>query len=218
MLPSPPMPDSSTSEPIFISYRRSDSRSATERIYDRLVAAFGENAVFKDASSILGGADFAKRLDDAVSRCQLILVIIGKTWLTVTNMDGTRRLDHPEDWVRIEVEAALKREIPIIPVLIGGAEMPANSELPESLQPLTRYQACEIGNDPRFDDDVKRLIADIQSQLGMDDVALNSSIDKDSLGRNVQNIHGGSGVQINDPKAPVITGNISGSTINITTN
>ncbi|MFG6105396.1 toll/interleukin-1 receptor domain-containing protein [Leptothoe sp. EHU-05/26/07-4] len=211
------MPDSAVSEPIFISYRRADSRSTTERIYDRLKTAFGDDAVFKDASSILGGTDFAKRLDKAVSQCQLILVIIGKTWLTVTNADGTRRLDHPEDWVRIEVEAALKREIPVIPVLIEGAKMPAASELPASLQQLTRYQFCEVGNDPRFDDDVNRLIADIQSHLGLDDIALNSSIDE-SLGKNVQNIRGGSGVQINDPKAPVLTGNISGSTINITTN
>ncbi|MFG6105323.1 toll/interleukin-1 receptor domain-containing protein [Leptothoe sp. EHU-05/26/07-4] len=211
------MADSAASEPIFISYRRADSRSTTERIYDRLVAAFGENAVFKDASSILSGTDFAKRLDEAVSQCQLLLVIMGKTWLTMTNADGTRRLDHPEDWVRIEVEAALKREIPVIPVLIQGAKMPAASDLPTALQPLTRYQVCEVGNDPRFDDDVNRLIVDIQSHLGLDDIAEKSSIDENS-GKNVQNVHGGSGVQINDPKAPVITGNISGSTIHINTN
>lgn len=204
------MADAVASESIFISYRRADSRSATERIYDRLVAKFGKDAVFKDASSILGGTDFAERLDQAVSQCQVLLAIIGKTWLTVTNADDTRRLDSPEDWVRIEVEAALSRDIPVIPILVEGAEMPSASELPTSLQRLARRQFRVIGNDPHFDDDTNRLIADIQSHLGM------QSIDE-NLGENAQNSHDRSDVQINNPKGPVFTGNISGSTINFNT-
>ena len=202
------MADSAALESIFISYRRSDSRSATERIYDRLKAKFGKDLIFKDASSILGGTDFAVRLEQAVSQCKMLLVIIGKTWLTVTNADGTRRLDNPEDWVRIEIEAALNRDIPVIPVLIEGAKMPSKSELPESLQRLARRHYVEIGNDPRFDEDANRLIADIQRHLGMQS-------GDENLGETAQDGHGSSNVQINNSKGPVFTGNISGSTINI---
>lgn len=202
------MADSAASESIFISYRRSDNRSATERIYDRLKTKFGKDLVFKDASSILGGTDFAERLEQAVSQCKVLLVIIGKTWLTVTNADGSRRLDNPEDWVRIEIETALNRGIPVIPVLIEGAKMPSKSELPESLQRLARRHYVEIGNDPRFVDDTNRLVADIRSHLGM------QSGDENS-GENVQDGRGSSKVQINNSKGPVFTGDISGSTINI---
>ena len=114
---------------IFISYRRSDSTAETERIHDRLVADFGEGRVFQDVGDIPLGAEFAEILDQAVSQCQVVLVIIGKTWLTVAEPDGTRRLDNPDDFVRIEVESALRRKIPVIPVLVQGATIPRRSQL-----------------------------------------------------------------------------------------
>ncbi len=151
---------------IFISYRRSDSTAETDRIYDRLVADFGQGRVFQDVDSIPLGVDFAEYLDDAVSRCQVVLVIIGRTWLTVTEPDGTRRLDNPDDFVRIEVESALKRRIPVIPVLIQGASMPRRPELPESLQSLARRNGMQVGHNPRFHPDMNRLVKGLKGVLG----------------------------------------------------
>jgi hypothetical protein len=138
---------------IFISYRRSDSIAETGRIYDRLVTDFGRERVFKDVDSIPFGIDFADYLDQAVSQCQVLLVIIGKTWLNVTEPDGTRRIDDPNDFVRIEIESALRRGIPVIPVLLEGATMPRSDQLPEALAPLARRNAAQVGYDPRFHDD-----------------------------------------------------------------
>ncbi|MEM8614452.1 MAG: SUMF1/EgtB/PvdO family nonheme iron enzyme [Cyanobacteria bacterium P01_H01_bin.105] len=151
---------------IFISYRRSDSTAETDRIYDRLVADFGPDRVFQDVDSIPLGIDFAEYLDQAVSQCQVVLVIIGKTWLTVTEPDGTRRLDNPDDFVRIEVESALSRKIPVIPVLIQGASMPRRPQLPESLQSLARRNGMAVGYNPRFRADMNRLIKGLKVILG----------------------------------------------------
>ncbi|MEL7349831.1 MAG: TIR domain-containing protein [Cyanobacteria bacterium P01_A01_bin.116] len=91
-----------SSQSIFISYRRSDTIGHTGRMYDRLVAEFGREHVFKDVDDIPLGVDFAEHLDKAVSQCQVVIVVIGKTWTTVVDEDGNRRLDSPDDFVRIE--------------------------------------------------------------------------------------------------------------------
>ena len=156
----------SSSGSIFISYRRSDSIAETGRIYDRLESEFGRDHVFKDVDSIPFGVDFAEYLDQAVSRCQVVLVIIGQTWLMVAESDGTRRLDNPDDFMRIEVESALRRGIPVVPVLIQGAEMPRRTQLPESLQPLARKNGTEVGYDPRFRADMNRLVNGLKGMLG----------------------------------------------------
>ncbi|MEM9446739.1 MAG: SUMF1/EgtB/PvdO family nonheme iron enzyme [Verrucomicrobiota bacterium] len=150
---------------IFISYRRSDSIAETGRIYDRLVAKFGRDRVFKDVDSIPFGVNFAEYLDQAVSQCEVVLVAIGKTWLNVTDKDGVRRLDKPDDFVRIEVESALQRNIPVIPLLLQGASMPCRSQLPKSLQPLVRRNGIEVGYDPRFHNDMNRLVKNLESSL-----------------------------------------------------
>ena len=150
---------------IFISYRRSDSISEAGRIYDRLVSHFGRDHIFKDVDSIPFGVDFAEHLDQMVSQCQVVLVIIGKTWMTVTDENGDRRLDNPDDFVRIEVESALRRDIPVIPVLLEGVSVPSRSQLPESLQPLARRNGAEVGHDPRFHADMTRLIKGIEESL-----------------------------------------------------
>lgn len=150
---------------IFISYRRSDSIAETERIYDRLVIEFGREQVFKDVDSIPSGVNFAECLDQALSGCQVVLVVIGKTWATVTEADGVLRLNNPDDFVRIEIESALKLGIPVIPVLLEGANMPNRVELPESLHPLCRRQGMLIGYDPRFHTDVNRLVKRLREAL-----------------------------------------------------
>ena len=93
-------------------------------------------------------------------------MIIGKSWLTVTEPDGTRRLDNPDDFVRIEVESALGRKIPVIPVLIQGVEMPRRLQLTESLQLLARKNGIEVGYDPRFRADMNRLVCGLKGMLG----------------------------------------------------
>jgi len=134
-------------------------------MYDRLVAEFGREHVFKDVDDIPLGVDFAEHLDKAVGQCQVVLVIIGKTWTTVVDEDGNRRLDNPDDFVRIEVESALTRGIPVIPVLLEGVRMPNRGQLPKSLHPLVRRNGTQVGYDPRFHTDMNRLIKGLQALM-----------------------------------------------------
>jgi formylglycine-generating enzyme required for sulfatase activity len=151
---------------IFISYRRVDSSDVTGRIYDRLVSAFDRNSVFKDVDSIPFGVDFREHLDEAVSQCQVCLVVMGRTWLEAQDEGGRRRLDSTQDFVRIEIESALKRNIPVIPVLVSGAVMPGPEQLPPSLEPLAYRNAAQVRSDPDFHRDMDRLIAGIQRHFG----------------------------------------------------
>src|SRR5258708_5794808 len=115
---------------VFISYRREDSADVSGRIYDRLCRPYGAENMFKDVDTIPLGVDFRKLITDSVSRCEVLLAVIGKQWLTVTSPAGKRRLDDPGDFVRMEIEAALQRDIPIIPVLVQGTAMPGADILP----------------------------------------------------------------------------------------
>jgi|GEM_PF-3586844 len=149
---------------LFISYRRADSEVITGRIYDRLVQAFGERAIFKDVDDIPIGVDFRKVLEKEVSDSDVILVILGKQWASITYEDGAKRLGDPNDFVRIEVENALKKtDALVVPVLVMGAGMPSATELPESLRDLTFRNAVPIRNDPDFNSDINRLIANLRA-------------------------------------------------------
>lgn len=143
---------------IFISYRRDDSADASGRLYDRLVAQFGKESVFKDVDTIPLGMDFRGVLREAVGHCDVMLAVIGRQWLTVKDEHGRRRLDNPADFVRIEVEAALERNIPVIPVLVQSASMPAESDLPPSLAQLAYRNGIGVRADPHFHGDVTLLI------------------------------------------------------------
>jgi hypothetical protein len=143
---------------VFISYRRSDSIDICGRIYDRLVRDFGERNVFKDVDNIPFGVDFVEYLDDQVKECTVLLAVIGPKWVDVEDDKGRRRIADPNDFVRIEIESALKRNILVVPLLVGGAGMPSVEDLPESLQPLTRRNGIEIRPDPDFHNDMTRLI------------------------------------------------------------
>jgi hypothetical protein len=147
---------------IFISYRRQDSSDVTGRIYDRLVQQFGKEAIFKDVDSIPLGVDFRGILDKAVGQCNLLLAVIGRQWLSSQNESGARRLDDPRDFVRIEIEAALRRDIPVIPLLVQGTGAPGENDLPPSLQALVYRNAIPIRPDPDFHHDVDRLIKGIE--------------------------------------------------------
>ncbi|MBI4622389.1 MAG: TIR domain-containing protein [Verrucomicrobia bacterium] len=147
---------------IFISYRRSDSQDVAGRIYDRLVATFGADRLFKDVDAIPVGADFRKHLTAAVEQCDVMLAIVGARWVDAHSETGARRLDCPDDVVRIEIEAALARDIPVVPVLIGHATMPTEAQLPASLGPFAFRQAIPVRSDPDFHRDMDRLIEALQ--------------------------------------------------------
>lgn len=143
---------------LFISYRRSDSNEVVGRIYDRLVRDLGEENVFHDFDSIPLGVDFVDFLDAQVQASTGLLAVIGPDWLTVTDDEGLRRLDDPDDFVRIEIELALRRNIPVVPVLVRGAAMPIAADLPESLRQLARRNGISVRADPDFHSDMTALI------------------------------------------------------------
>ena len=147
---------------IFISYRRDDAGYATGRINDRLRKNYGEDAVFIDVDNIPVGVDFRVHLDEQVSKCNVLLAVIGKKWLTIKNK---RRLDDSTDFLRIEIESALERNIPIVPLLVQGAKMPSPENLPDSIQALAFRQGIAIRGDPDFHNDMDRLIADVSEHL-----------------------------------------------------
>ena len=148
---------------IFISYRRDDTQHSTGRLYERLVQAFGRKNVFKDVDSIPPGADFRDLLTRRVTDASVMLAIIGANW---QGMDGQNRsrLENSSDFVRIELEDAMKRNISIIPVLVDGASVPAAEQLPESLRALTFRQSVVLRPDPDFSTDAERIIRHLQGE------------------------------------------------------
>jgi hypothetical protein len=142
---------------IFMSYRREDTAFPAGWLYDRLVSHFGRDQVFKDIDSIELGDDFIEVITTAVGSCDVLLALIGGRWLTITGQDGRRRLDNPDDFVRLELEAALARDVRVIPILVDVAQMPRAAELPPSLAKLARRQALELSPN-RFDTDTRRLL------------------------------------------------------------
>jgi TIR domain-containing protein len=135
----------SSSLRIFVSYRHDDVPALSGRLADRLVNQFGEDRVFLDIDAIDPGLDFRVVLRQAIDTCDVVIVVIGPRWLEARDSDGSRRLDDPDDYVRLEVEAALDREIRIIPILADNARMPSAAELPETLVPFCYRNAVEMG-------------------------------------------------------------------------
>jgi hypothetical protein len=149
---------------IFISYRRDDASSAAGRLYDRLSAHFPQSQVFFDMDNIDPGIDFVKAIEESVTSCDVLVAVIGRHWLMTSDEQGRRRLDNPEDYVRVEIGAALKRDIRVIPVLVEGASMPQSGELPDDLKPLARRNALNVSHD-RFRADADRLVGAVQRAL-----------------------------------------------------
>jgi hypothetical protein len=111
------------------------------------------------------GADFRHVISEAVSRCTVLLAVIGRDWVTVMNEQKLRRLDDPNDFVRIEIETALKHDIPVVPLLVREAAMPREEELPPSLRELVYRHGAQIRSDPDFHRDMDRLIQSLNSML-----------------------------------------------------
>lgn len=152
---------------IFISYRREDSRGSAGRIYDHLTAHFDRDQIFMDVDTIQPGLDFVDVISSAVSKVDVLIAVIGPDWLSASDTSGKRRLDHPEDFVRLEIATALERNIRVIPVLVEGAKPPRNTELPDNLKLLARRNAIEITHN-RFYSDIQRLVRALKLTLGED--------------------------------------------------
>jgi hypothetical protein len=150
---------------------------AADELHTRLSAAldrghavfiskrFGESRVFMDVDSISGGLDFQQEIKRVISVCKLLIALIGPQWITITGAEGQRRLDDPNDLVRLEIETALAKEIPVIPVLVDNTSMPRAQQLPHSLAPLTRRNALELTYD-RYSDDISRVLKVVRSFIG----------------------------------------------------
>ena len=142
---------------IFISYRRDDAEGEAGRLYDDLVRAYGNDAVFMDVAGIAPGLDFRKAIDDNVAGCGVFLAIIGSQWATITGTDGRRRLDDDNDFVRLEIASALARNIAVIPVLVHDARMPHPEQLPDNIKDFAYRNSVEISH-ARWNSDVQLLI------------------------------------------------------------
>ncbi len=143
---------------IFISYRRDDASGHAGRVHDRIASTFGRDVSFMDVDAVPLGMNFATLIQDEVARCTALLAVIGPGWLDARDEAGQRRLDDPNDFVRLEIAAALARNIPVVPLLLEDARIPRASELPDGLKGLARRQGVEVRH-RSFDADMARLIS-----------------------------------------------------------
>lgn len=149
---------------IFINYRRQDSEGYVGRLYDHLLQHFRRDDIFMDVDSIKPGVDFVQALEDAVSACDVFIAVIGRQWESIADESGARRLDQWNDFVRIELASALKQNKIVIPLLVGGAKMPAPTSLPEDIAAVCRRNAYEISHQ-RFAYEVEQLASVIRERL-----------------------------------------------------
>ncbi len=152
---------------IFISYRRSDSAGESGRLSDDLIARFGSSHIFMDVDAIQPGIDFRKAIRDNVGKCRVLLAVMGPDWLEARGKDGSRRLDSENDYVRLEIAAALAREVPVVPVLVRGARMPKADQLPEELRELAYRNSVELTH-ARWKSDVQVLGHALEPYLAAD--------------------------------------------------
>ena len=152
---------------IFVSYRRQDSQSAAGRLSDHLRDHLDGVPIFRDVETIEPGVDFVDAIDRALRACGVVLAVIGPRWVDAANAQNQRRLDDPNDYTRLEIATALKRDgVRVIPVLVDGAEMPTTEQLPDDLQALARRNATEL-TDKRWDFDVSVLVATLRKVLDL---------------------------------------------------
>jgi hypothetical protein len=143
---------------VFISYRREDTASAAGRVYDRLARLLSKSNVFFDVSTIGGGEDFAQRIASEIGNSDAALVFIGDKWLEPTPPGGQPRIFEPNDYVRAELRAVLSRPLLIVPVLVGGARMPKQEQLPQDVSAITVKNALPLRHES-FDDDTENIVA-----------------------------------------------------------
>jgi formylglycine-generating enzyme required for sulfatase activity len=150
---------------IFLNYRREDSAARALNIAQYLERAFCARDVFIDIDRIRSGQHFLQVLEERLAASKVMLVVIGKSWLEIRNSDGQRRIDDPQDWVRLEIAGAFAKKLSIIPVLVDGAALPLKGELPDVLKPLSDQQTANV-NHNTFRNDMAGLTRDIRAILG----------------------------------------------------
>lgn len=155
------MPKTARARTIFLCYRREDTITEAGRLYDLLAMHFGDTHVFRDFDSIGLGSDFSQRITAFISSCDVVVVLIGSKWLTVVDANGGRKLDNQQDFVRMEIETALHKQIPVVPILVGAAKVPMTDDLPRSLAQLHFHQGLTLTQDD-FRAQVTRLIKSIE--------------------------------------------------------
>jgi len=147
---------------VFICYRRSDSSSAAKRLYDDLASALGPDRVMRDVDSIPLGVDFRTYLRRVQQHCRVLFAVIGPAWASCVDAHGRRRLDDPDDYVRIELAAAFDRRIRVIAVVLQGGVVPVAEELPEDIKGLADAEIAYVRPDPDFVPDVASLLAKLR--------------------------------------------------------
>lgn len=145
-----------------VSYRRSDSADVTGRIFDRLVKHYGRKSVFRDIDSVPAGVDFRKHIRNALHYSDVLLAVIGPDWRG-TKPEGSYRVEEDNDLVRVEVETALKQGVPVVPILVGAANMPTAEQLPDCLKELSYRNAARVDSGQDFDHHLDRLIRQTDS-------------------------------------------------------
>jgi hypothetical protein len=138
---------------VFISYRRQTASGDARALFNDLVSRLGKTSVFMDVDSIALGRDFRSELQKTLESCGVMLVVIDRNWVEAKDEEGKNRLDNPNDFVRMEVEAALKRDIVVTPILVEGAHMPAAAQLPTEIENLAYRNAFELAHN-RWESDV----------------------------------------------------------------
>jgi len=147
---------------IFICYRRDDSDGITGRIYDRLVRKYGKKAIFKDVDSVPLGVNFKTYIGSIIDQCKVVLVIIGERWIEIVDEKGIPRIQAPDDYVRTEIETALRQKKIVIPLTIHKGKMPREIDVPVSIKELIYQNGINIGYDPRFNSDIDSLIRKLE--------------------------------------------------------
>lgn len=149
---------------VFINYRRADSASWAQKLFGHLSMRYGKDLIFEDVESLRPGEKWMDAIREEIQRCDVFLVLIGPSWLEPIDDQGLRRIDNNEDVLRVEVGEALNAHCAIIPVLVGGTNMPSKEELPDSIAALTEYQAFELGEE-RWNSDVEELIEQLRELI-----------------------------------------------------
>jgi hypothetical protein len=150
---------------IFVSYRREDTRWVIGRLYDRLEARFGKGSVFVDVEAIPPGNDFRTHIAKVLQACKVVLVIIGPRWIG-PNGHGASRIVQPDDWARIEIEIAIEKHLPIIPILVDRTPMPQADDLPPSVRSLAYFQAAPLDTEKDFEVHAARIVRAVARHLG----------------------------------------------------
>ena len=156
---------------VFLNYRRGDSEGQARALFLELTKLLGKDSVFMDVDSIALGRDFRTVLQERLGSCDVMVALIGPDWLDAADSSGNRRLENPTDFVRQEIAAALKRNIPVIPVLVQGARMPASERLPDDLQDLPYRNGFELGHSTWESD-----VAEMVKRLGLQEQRPSASL------------------------------------------